>query len=50
MTSSANLFVFGGFNVHYKDWLTYSGEIDKAAKLCYIFFLSQTILPRRLTL
>ena len=45
-----NLFVFGDFNVHYKDWLTYSGGIDKAGKLCYVFFLSQTILPRRLTL
>ena len=26
---SANLFVFGDFNVHYKDWLTYSGGTDR---------------------
>ena len=23
---SANIFVFGDFNVHHEDWLTYSGE------------------------
>ena len=49
MNPSANVFVFGDFNVHYKDRLTYSGETDKTGKLCYIF-LSQTILTRRLTL
>ena len=25
---SANAFVFGDFNIHHKDWLTYSGETD----------------------
>ena len=25
---SADLFVFGDFNVHYKDWLTHSGGTD----------------------
>ena len=25
---SANVFVFGDFNVHHKDWLTYSGGTD----------------------
>ena len=25
---SANVFVFVDFNVHHKDWLTYSGGID----------------------
>ena len=24
---SANVFVFADFNVHHKDWLTYSGEL-----------------------
>ena len=32
---SANLFVFGGFNVHHKDWLTYSGGTDRPGELCY---------------
>ena len=26
---SANMFVFGDFKVHYKDWLTYSGGTDR---------------------
>ena len=26
---SANVFVFADFNVHHKDWLTYSGGIDR---------------------
>ena len=26
---SANVFVFGDFNIHHKDWLTYSGRTDK---------------------
>ena len=32
---SANAFVFGNFNVHHKDWLTYSGGIDQTGELCY---------------
>ena len=28
INSSANAFVFGEFNAHYKDWLTYSGGTD----------------------
>ena len=26
---SANIFVFGDFNVHLKDWLNYSGGTDR---------------------
>ena len=32
---SANVFVFGDFNIHHKDWLIYSGETDRAGELCY---------------
>ena len=32
---SANVFVFGDFNVDHKDWLTYSGGADRAGELCY---------------
>ena len=32
---SANVFVFGDFNVHHKDWVTYSGRTDPTGKLCY---------------
>ena len=30
---SANVFVFGDFNVHHKDWLTYSGGTDTLGEL-----------------
>ena len=29
-----NVFVFGDFNVHHKDWLTYSGATDRPGELC----------------
>ena len=28
------MFVFGDFNVHHKDWLTYSGGTDGPGELC----------------
>ena len=31
---SANVFVFEDFNVHYKDWLTYSSGTDRLGELC----------------
>ena len=34
---SANVFVFGDFTSHHKDWLTCSGEIDRPSELCYNF-------------
>ena len=34
---SANLFVVGDFNLHYKDWLACSGGTDRPGKLCYDF-------------
>ena len=37
------MFVFGGFKVHQKDWLTYSGGIDRPAELCYNFFESNDL-------
>ena len=37
---SANVFVFGDFNVHHKDWLTYSGRTDRHGELCYNFSIS----------
>ena len=30
---SANFFVFGEFNIHHKDWLTYSGGTDRSGEL-----------------
>ena len=40
---SVNVFVFGDFKVHHKDWLTYSGEIDRPGKLCYSFSISDEV-------
>ena len=34
---SAHVFVFGDFNVHHKDWLTYSGGTDRTGGLCHNF-------------
>ena len=31
---SANMFVFGGFNVHHKDLLTYSDGPDRPGEFC----------------
>ena len=40
---SANVFVFGDFNVDNKDWLTYSGETDRSGELCYNFSISNDL-------
>ena len=37
MNPSANVFVFGDFKVHHKDWLTYSGGDDRPGELCCNF-------------
>ena len=43
------VFVLRDFNVHQKDWLTYSGGTDRPGELCYITFLSQMTLLGWLT-
>ena len=43
INTSANIFVFGDFNVHHKDWLTYSGGTDQPAELCYNFSISNDL-------
>ena len=40
---SANVFVFEDFNVHHKDWLTYSGGIDRPGELSYNFSISNNL-------
>ena len=34
---SANVFVFGDFNVHHKDWFTCSGVNKESGELCHYF-------------
>ena len=40
---SGNIFVFGDFNVHHKDWLTYPGGTDRSGELCYNFSISNDL-------
>ena len=43
INSSANVFVFGDFNVHHKDWLTYAGGTDRPGELSYNFSISNDL-------
>ena len=40
---SANVFVFGDFNVHHHDWLTYSSGTNRTGELCYNFSISNDL-------
>ena len=40
---SADLFIFGDFNVHRKDLLAYSGGTDRPGGLCYNFSISNDL-------
>ena len=33
----------GTFNIHHKDWLTYSGGTDRPGELCYNFSISNDL-------
>ena len=37
------MFVFGDFNVHHKDWLTYSGGTDRPGELFYNISISNEL-------
>ena len=41
---SATVFVFGDFNVHHMDWLTYSGELTDLGNSVIIFLFQMTLL------
>ena len=40
---SMHVFIFGDFNIHHKDWLTYSGGADQPGELCYNFSISNDL-------
>ena len=40
---SANVFVFGDFNIHHKDCLTYYGGTDRPGEFCYNFSISNDL-------
>ena len=37
------MFVFGDFDIHHKDCLTYSGRADRFGELCYNFSISNEL-------
>ena len=43
INSSANVFVFGDFNIHHRHWLTYYGGTDRPGELCYNFSISNDL-------
>ena len=43
INQSANAFVFGDFNIHHKDRLTYSGGTDRSGELSYNFSISNDL-------
>ena len=40
---STKVFVFGDFNVYYKEWLTYSCGTGRSGELCYNFYISSDL-------
>ena len=40
---SANVLVFEDFNIHHKDWLTYSGGTDRSGEICYNFSITNDL-------
>ena len=40
---SANVFLFGNFNIHHEDWLTYSSGTDRSGELSYNFSISNDL-------
>ena len=43
INQSANVFVFGDFNIHHKDWLTHSGGTDQPGEPCFNFSISDDL-------
>ena len=42
-SESANVLIFGEFDVHHKDWLTYSDGTVRPGELCYNFSVSNSL-------
>ena len=40
---SANVFVFGDFNIDHTDWLTYSGRTNRSGKVYYNFSILKNL-------
>ena len=42
-STQINVFVFGDFNIHHYDWLTYSGRADRPGELCHNLSISNDL-------
>ena len=40
---SANVFAFGDFSIHHKDWLTYFSGTNRSGEFCYNFSISNDL-------
>ena len=49
MNPSANVFVFGNFNLHHKDWLTYSGRLVDLVNSIIIFLSRMASFPTQIS-
>ena len=47
-THQLMLYVFGDFNIHHKDWLTYSVGTNRPGELCYNFSTQMVNFPTRI--
>ena len=43
---SANVFVFGNFSIHHKDWQTYSEGTDRPGEFCYDLCISNDLTQK----
>ena len=43
INSSTNVFLIWDFDVHHKDWLSYSAGTDQPGELCYNFVIPQLL-------
>ena len=49
INTSANVFVFGDFNIHHKDWLTYSSGMERPGENSVIISLVNSVISNDLT-
>ena len=41
---ATDVLVFGGFNTHHKDWITYSGRTPRPSEFCNNFSMSKGLI------
>ena len=46
ISSNIDEVLFGDFNVHHKDWLSYSDGTDQLGEICYNFYISNDLTQK----